>query len=114
MASLETEFTNVKAAHTRLVDVLVQAEEDANKARSELGDLQLRFSGVAREIKVVNESSEEVQQQSVKSTKAAEEASPQLTKLSGRAQAQETEVSSLGSQLREAAKTRDDATSSAH
>lgn len=92
VASLETELANIKAAHTRLVDDSARVEEDANKARTELRDFQVRVSEVAKETKVANGSLEEVRQQSVKSAKAVREASRQLTELSGRAQTLEMEV----------------------
>lgn len=42
--TLKTELANFEAVHTRLVHVSVWAEEDANKERTRLRDLLVRFS----------------------------------------------------------------------
>lgn len=111
---LKTKLAIVKDAHTRQVDVSARAEEHANKARSELRDLQRRFLVVVGEEEVPNESLEEVQQQAVKLTKAAKELSRHLTELSGRTQVLETNADYLQLQLGKVAKACDDAVSSAH
>lgn len=72
------------------------------------------FLEVSGKAKVAYESSENILEQSVKSAKAAEEVSRQLTDSFGQAQGLETAFSFLSLQLGEVAKTRNDATSYAH
>lgn len=56
---LEAELADGRAAHTRLIDVSAQAEEDANKVCTELGDLQVRFSEIAGEGELADKSLKE-------------------------------------------------------
>lgn len=73
MITLETVLANVKAAHTRLVDVSARTEEVANKPPFESKNLQVSFSEAATVAKVTNESLLEVQQRSKKLVKTVEE-----------------------------------------
>lgn len=115
VVTLEAELINVKAAHTRLADVAARVEKEANKAQQDLSDLQVRFSEVVGGgADVPIESLEDVQQQSVKQAKPAEEASYQLTELSGRAQTIEAVVNSLRAQSDKVSNAHCDTTSSAH
>lgn len=49
LVTLVAELGNVKAAYSRLEDGSTQAEKGANKARSEIRDLQVRSPKVGRE-----------------------------------------------------------------
>lgn len=112
MVILKAELANVKTAHTRLVRVSTQTNEDAKKARTELRNLQVRFSEVVREANVSNERLDKVPQQCAKSAKATEEALRQLSELSGRSQFLERKATFFRSQLSEVGKARDDVTRS--
>lgn len=108
--SFKTVLANFKAAHTRMIDVLARAGEDANNVKTELQNSQVRL------FKIANESPEKVREQTVKLAKAAEEVLHQLTKLSSRTRAQAlvTAVNFLQLQLGKVAKERDDAIGFAH
>lgn len=79
--AFETELVGAMAAHTCSVGVSAQAGDDAKRARTELRNLQVCYLEVVRKAKLANKRLEEDRQRFVKSAKAAEEASRQLTQL---------------------------------
>lgn len=82
--TLKTALVTAKAAHTCLVGVSAQVDEDAKGTRIELWVLQVRYLETVKKAKVANERLEEVWQQFVISVRVAEETSRQLTKFPAR------------------------------
>lgn len=114
VATPKTEHAYAPFSLVRLIVVATRSEEDANKGRSDLPNLQARLVKVAQEEMLDREYLGKVREQSAGSAKAAEEALRQLTEMSTPAQALEVEVKISKSQTDGVAKTRDNMITSAH
>lgn len=112
MVALQAELTRAKA-HTRLVKIFARSKADATKARADLKGTKIIYEKVEYEAKPAGATTDEAREQSMKLTKAAKEASRQLTDVSSQAQLLEGEVNFFKSQMGECIEACDEAMSSA-